>query len=137
MAMTEMNYMSGGGSETSTPLWTNSTTSGDFSDTTVTLSDSVANYRYIAFKFKYNKSASDSSDSVEIRITSDDLIKCSGNSVDNTTKVTLAARGVSMLWIRIATLESNTTIRIRDCWRINATGTDNSYVTPISISGIN
>jgi hypothetical protein len=45
----------GGGKYTETSLWTNPSPTSDFAAQTVTLSDSIDNYKYIAIKYKYDK----------------------------------------------------------------------------------
>ena len=63
----------GGGKYTETSLWTNPSPTSSFSGQTVTLSDSVSNYKYIAIKSGFNSSYYSDSESMTIVVPVDEL----------------------------------------------------------------
>lgn len=118
--------------ESRTSLWSNSSPSSNFATQTVSLSQSIANFKYIAIEYKASTS---SSTTVEILFTPTDLRKATvsqGNPM-----FALAGRYPNVFNERFVIYSSDTEILFGDARAYNNTTIQNSYAIPIKISGIN
>lgn len=114
-----------------TTLWTNSAPTNDFSAQTVTLSDSIQNYKAIRIYYRISKTVSDTY-YVDFP---KELVLNSLNANDKPNMV-IAAINSNLTYIRIIRYDSNTTYEIKDAYRINASGTQNAAVIPTKICGL-
>ena len=118
--------------ESRTSLWSNSSPSSDFAGQTVSLSQSIANFKYIAIEYKASTS---SSITIEILFTPTDLRKA---TVSNGNPLfALAGRYPNVFNERFFYYSSDTGISFSDARIYNSTTVKNSYAIPIKISGIN
>ena len=137
MAIISMDFGNiGGGTETSTVLWSNSSTSSDFAGQTITLNDDITNYDYIELKWKYYKTDADTN-ATSLRIPTADFIAVGTYSTQNKNRYIIGSqRGSNNFMARTFCYESNTSIKFDVNYYIATTGSANSQSIPISISGI-
>ena len=121
----------GGAKYTETVLWQNPSPASDFTGQTVTLSDSMSNYMYLAFAFKGVKSST-----VEVRavVSVEDLGKM--NITSNTPDIRLSGTASANGYSRYVIKASDTTITFGTAYATNTTASDNSRAIPIQIVGI-
>lgn len=125
----------GGGKYTETVLWTNPSPSSNFSAQTVTLSDSIDNYKYIKIK---HKDSTTGSDILEVICSVADLKESIFNkgSVHAQLAIDMQNSG-NTLRSRAVGYVSSTSIQFSACYNCNATGSDNSCAIPLEILGLN
>ena len=122
----------GGGKYTETSLWTNPSPNSNFAQTTVTLSDSMSNYKYLAFAFK---GVTSSTTVVRAVVSVEDLGKMgiTSNAPDIRLNGTASANGYSRYVIKA----SDTTITFGAAYATNTQASDNSRAIPVEILGLN
>lgn len=121
---------------TETVLWTNPSPTADFAAQTVTLSDSISNYKYIAFKYKYGKTTADTDYALEIFPVED--IRESVSDSNNRNIVSLGIRtATAQLWARGVFYVSDTSIQFGTCYRLNTAASTANGANPLEILGIN
>ena len=115
----------GGGAMTETVLWTNPSPTATFVQQSISLPD-LLSYKYL--KFYLRDSTSDSTSWSAIFNITDMSSKGMplGQALDSASKTHY--RGTQTL--------SGTSLTIRNCYQVNGTGTNNSLVIPIKISGL-
>lgn len=118
-----------------TTLWTNpapASTSG-FVSQTVTLSDSVQNYKFIKFEFCYNPYQT--SKLGEVIVSIDDLIQT--GTIDDI-KIAMSLVAGSYIYTRIGRYMSDTTFFFNSCSQYNASiaSISDAAVVPTRIIGI-
>lgn len=116
--------------ETETTLWTNPNPTVTFSAQEVTLSDSIANYKYIEFEWQQTSSVATKA---KIRMLTTDF------AVDRLTagpKVALGARSGTTFYTRICAYLTNTTIRFDNCTSTSGTSASTGCI-PTKVIGIN
>lgn len=123
----------GGAQYTETSLWTNQNPTSDFAAQTITLSDGMSNYKYLAIAFKAHKT---STDAVRTIISVEDLGKL--ESSINKPLIRFAGTNstptsVSRQFLKV----SDTTISIGGGYYTNTSGSSNSYAIPTEILGLN
>lgn len=126
--------MGSGGALSETTLWTNNSPTSNFTSQTVTLSDGISNYKYIAFIVNMSTSVTD----VSITFTFD-----ASKITDWTSSDYRPLLGVyytnNYYYYRVLTYVSNTSLTIGACIRntaSSAAGTNNAGVIPVKIVGL-
>lgn len=127
----------GGGKYTETSLWTNPNTSSNFATQTVTLSQSVDNFKYIGIKYKYGTTTSDSD--YVMAIYSVNALKQSTEATSNVRDgVTLGIHtATNQTWARIVYYVSTTSIKFTDCYRLYNQSSTQNGANPLEILGLN
>ena len=120
----------GGAKQTETVLWTNPSPTSDFGQTTVTLSDSISNYDYIAVKWKVSTSLSTTSTTM---VPVGDFKSMLNQNGDNALFIASVNQNG---WARTVFYVSDTSITISTSYRLNAQGNSGSNAIPTSIIGI-
>ena len=120
----------GGATQTETVLWTNPSPTSDFGQTTVTLSDSISNYNYIAVKWKVSTSLSTTSTTI---VLVDDFKSMLNQNGDNALFIASVNQNG---WARTVFYVSDTSITISTSYRLNAQGNSGSNAIPLAIIGI-
>lgn len=120
---------------TETVLWTNPSPNATFPATTVTLSDSLSNYKYIGVKFK---NATNNSTECTALISTSDLIK-SSSDIYGTSRVGIALQSIysNSAYVRRVAYISDTSINITLAYQINGTGSQAGVMIPLEILGVN
>lgn len=120
----------GSGKYTETSLWTNPSPDANFTQTTVTLSDSISNYKYIAVKWKVSTSLSTTSTAMMLV---DDFKSMLNQDGDNAFFIaSISPSG----WARTVFYVSDTSVTISTSYRINTQGNSGSYAIPLEILGL-
>lgn len=121
------------GSLTATSLWRNSNTGTSFSDQTVTLSQSMANFSYIRIAFNVKTS---SSENIWILIHRGDFQSCTG---DDAGRFAMAGNASGTIYARYCRYVSATQIAFSTAYKVAASshGTSAAYLIPVEISGVN
>lgn len=116
---------------TETTLWTNSSPSTSFSDQSVTLSESVENFKYIAFYVRTSES-----DNTESYVICDvDELKtyiASGTHPE----LCMASRVNNQQFTRMVFYVDTTHIKYDNAYELTGAPTRNSYVIPTKIVGL-
>lgn len=117
---------------TETVLWTNSAPTSSFAAQTITLSDSMSNYKYL--KFRYKNTASGSLEASVICPVSDfvKMSDVSGNGI----LLILAMQNPSIYGRRVYYV-STTSVNFKSALRVGSSGTTDSVAIPLEILGIN
>lgn len=119
---------------TETSLWTNPSPSADFANQTITLSEGMSNFKYLAVKFKALKGQTDS-DAIRTVVSVEDFGKI-GNTA-NTPCVRLGGANSTGVYSRAFYKASDTSITITNANATNTQATANSTAIPLEILGIN
>lgn len=126
----------GGQKYTETILWTNPDTSVDFAAQTVSLSDSISNYKYIAIDYCYNKSNTGITSRVIYDVT--DFKKGVKDGSTNHTISGLTIEGANNVnYARPVFYISDTSIAFGLSSTLNGSGTYAAGAIPLEILGIN
>ena len=121
----------GGGKYTETSLWTNPSPTSNFASQSVSLSESMDNFKYIGIKYKRTTAATDS-------ITVIILVSEFKLATDGSTNYHIGLGGNNTnTYTRRCDYQSNTNIGFANAARIGASGTDNSVIIPLEILGLN
>lgn len=127
----------GGGKYTETSLWTNPSPSSTFDAQTVTLSDSIDNYKYIAIRYKFTAGTSDADYTTHI-VSPSDIAKSIPTSGINTDTVTLGGKTrANYNYSRIVHYVSSTSLSFTIGYGTNFAGTSNNIAIPLEILGLN
>ena len=121
----------GGGELTETTIWTNSSPTSTFPDTTITLSDSISNYKFLKIKFR---KATTASDETSVMFDCDDFTE----QIINTNKsvTCIAFVGTSVTYARRIGYVDDTHIHIDKNIQINGQATTTNYNIPVEIIGL-
>ena len=121
----------GGGKQTETVLWTNSSPTSNFADQNVTLSDSMSNYDYL--KFTYKKATNNAASTSAVFSVSD--VK---NFADESLYGQIGGESATDWYMsRMIWYVSDTSVKISTAWGLNrANSANNAYIIPLSIIGI-
>lgn len=121
---------------TETVLWTNPNTSVDFDSQTVTLSDSIGNYKYIKFVYLFAKG-----NTVEMDwyVATDKLRMTSGTNGSFALGLNNfgTSSGTLYPWSRVVYYVSDTSILFHPARAVNALITQNQRLIPKEILGVN
>jgi len=121
---------------TETVLWTNPSPTADFAAQTVTLSDSIGNYKYIGIKYCYSKQITDM---VYTAIYKTEDLRAS--VLDNGTTHNVIILGIENAsnygYGRFVGYLSDTSIKFTLAYRLNAAGSASNTANPLEILGIN
>ena len=121
---------------TETSLWTNPSPSADFAAQTVSLSEGMSNFKYLAVKFKALKGQTDS-DAIRTVVSVEDLGKIGTTaSVPNVRLGGTNSAGTAS-YSRSFYKASDTTITFNAALGHNTQATANSVAIPLEILGIN
>lgn len=112
-----------------TVLWTNPSPANAMGTTTVTLSQSMADFKYI--KFVYRISTSDSSTASLIMSVEDYQ-----NSSTTTYRLTMLSYYSAKQWVRTANRVSDTSIQFEIAYRINGQENTNVVSIPQQVIGL-
>lgn len=126
----------GGGSQyTETSLWTNASPTSDFAAQTVSLSESIDNFKYIGIKFKAAKTIDSEAKAIFLV---DDLKKSLvGNSANHITLSVSSQNDANSLFARTVGYASSTSISFTVANRGASTATYTNQVIPLEIFGLN
>ena len=115
-----------------TTLWTNSSPTSSLATTQITLSQSIANFDYIAIKYK---TYTTSSDTIAAIFSKADVRKCTGTS--NNFRMTLGGF-YSTGYTRTVKYDTDTAFTIGDAWKYGTSTSSkgNNYTIPTSIVGL-
>lgn len=125
----------GGGRYNETSLWTNSSATSDFAQQTVTLSDSIDNYKYIKVIWKGVKTATSDSEKGDTVIDVNTLKKQAAASYYTYQAVSAAISSVN--YSRAYGYASSTSIQFYNCVKTTNGAAANSYCIPLEILGLN
>ena len=124
-------YRANMGALSATSLWTNSSPTSNFSGQSVSLSSSIANYKYIGIKYRASTSLTTE---MEFLVTPATLQKSLSTANNNT--LTFGARNSSnQRYDRGVTYTSNTSLTFTEASRVNTSGTNNGFCIPTKITG--
>jgi len=122
---------------TETVLWTNPNPSANFDTQTVTLSDNIGNYKYIAIKYKYGTATADTDYMTEIFPVSD-VRKSTGGTSTTHDLIALGIMNASnQSYVRMVYYVSETSLQFTLCYRANAQTSTQNGANPLEILGIN
>ena len=128
----------GGGKYTETSLWTNPNPTSDFANQTVTLSESMDNFKYLKFVYKvYADAASNPTNEVIIPVEDFKTTNYTSGTVSLGLSSAANASGTNYLWSRVAYYASNTTITFSSTRATGANSTNNARSVPTEILGLN
>lgn len=125
----------GGGKYTETSLWTNPSPSSNFSGQTVTLSQGMSNFKYIAIKYKTLKTQTESDAITEI-LTVEDFNRCGAGSTSGEPQLRIGGYSSNPM-VRLVNKASDTSITFSLAYRINASANSSEIVIPLEILGLN
>ena len=121
---------------TETSLWTNQSPSSDFNAQTITISDSISNYKYIAIDYCYNKSNTGVTSRVIYDVT--DFKKAVKDGSTNHTISGLTIEGANNVnYARPVFYISDTSIAFGLSSTLNGSGTYAAGAIPLEILGLN
>lgn len=121
----------GGGGMTETTLWTNSSPTSTFAAQSVTLSQSLSNFDYIRFEYRFSTS---NSASYSVIIKASDVTNSLTTSGNFT--IALMVRSSSYYRSRRVTYNSLTSLEVSLAWDSNHAGSSNSEAIPTKIVGM-
>lgn len=128
----------GGGKYTETSLWTNQSPNVAFAAQTVTLSDSISNYKYVAIYYKYAGTTDGVNDPMPVIVPVD---KFKTSLKNNSTRHNILVLGVetngNVGWTRNVFYASDTTIEFDTGYRQNAASSSGDICVPTEILGLN
>lgn len=118
-----------------TVLWTNSAPTSSFASQTVTLSDSMDNYKYLAFKYRVNTSVEGDTTNI---YSVEDIHKMLGSGTNNVNvgSLDIYVSGGNTYSRQIG-YSSDTAILFKDSYRLNAQASANTTCIPTEIIGLN
>jgi len=133
--MSVINMLPSGGN-TKTLLWTNPSPYSSFGAQTITLSQSMYNFKKIRIVYKRTDV-----DAIDENLFSEWNIENGGasyiDSGDEKSRIVIAMRGLQYNYCRLANISSSTKIAFDACYRLNNTGGNgNLYCLPCKIYGI-
>ena len=119
-----------------TTLWTNSAPTSAFPQTTVTLSQSIENFKFIQIKYVSNGSAQDILLSPILSVS--DLQKSTDVITSYQPMMTIAGvnKAADTTYVRRVTWVSNTQIKFSNAFKMNAAANSSAVAIPIQIFGL-
>lgn len=137
MAILPMIMGSGGSQYTETSLWTNQSPTSNFAAQTVTLSDSIDNYKYIAIKYAFNGQLQTESYVSTMIAAVDDVKKWGYNTgAHHAVDAIGVQNSTNYTYTRACFYISSTSIRFADCYQTGSTS-NNAIAIPLEILGLN
>ena len=131
MALYKSEMNSGGeGQLTETLLWENSYPTSDWDNNTLTLSESLQNYKYLRFEIKQNKDSD--SQIMKYIFDTDFITQATGTSTYYLELGYYKTYG----YARMVSCNSNTQFRIGACYRTNQAYSTTSQLIPYRIYGL-
>ena len=127
----------GGGKYTETSLWTNAnpSASAGFAAQTVTLSESIDNFKYIAFKYKFNNATDSILTSV---FTVEDVKKSVLSTSTHHSVIELGIQDSSNYYLaRPVGYVNSTSIQFLTSYRLNGAASSANGAIPLEILGLN
>lgn len=122
---------------TETVLWTNPSPSNNFAAQTITLSDSLSNYKYIGIRFKIHNTHASTPNATGIMLVSE-FVQNRKNTGTDRRNILVASQNINNATMaRNAWYDSDTSIEFSVAYQISSTNTNTSYVIPLEILGIN
>lgn len=115
-------------------LWSNPSENSSFSAQTVTLSDSIASYEYLEFRYK----ASTTSGGMSRVIIPRSEFQASASSTANARYRMGASSSSGTALARSFSYDTNTTVKFGSCYTMatSSTSTHNTYIIPLEVIGI-
>lgn len=127
----------GGGTLKETVLWTNPSPTANFNRQSVTLSDDINNYDYIAVEYIYSKSSVDETEKSKSIMSVTDFKKGNlGTLVSRTCMALGIINSSNTTYNRQVWYRDDTTIEISACYAMTSTATANGNAVPLQIIGI-
>lgn len=128
----------GGGKYTETSLWTNPSPNVAFAAQTVTLSDSISNYKYVAIYYKYAGTTDGVNDPMSVIVPVDKFKTSLKNSSTRHNILVLGTEtNGNAGWTRNVFYASDTTIEFDTGYRQNAASSSGDICVPTEILGLN
>lgn len=128
----------GGAKQTETVLWTNSAPTSNFAAQTVTLSDSIGNYKYVKIVYSITNTTSGQTDIEDVIYPVDDFRRRTNVSGNWSIVEDFSSGGYQ--WTRTSGYVSDTSISMGNCyrWNTSSSGTmQNQAIIPLEILGLN
>lgn len=122
---------------TETVLWTNPSPSSNFAAQTITLSDSLSNYKYIGIRFKIHNTHASTPNATGIMLVSEFVQNRKNTGTDRRNILVASQNTNNATMARNAWYVSDTSIEFSVAYQISSTNTNTSYVIPLEILGIN
>lgn len=127
----------GGGKYTETVLWTNPSPSSTFAAQTVTLSDSLSNYKYIGIRFKVHNTHADTPYATGIILVSEFMQNRKNTGADRKNILVASQNTSNATMARNAWYVSNTSVEFSAAYQLLSTNTNTNYTIPLEILGLN
>lgn len=125
----------GGGALTETTLWSNNAPTTATGSKTVTLSESIANYKYVKIKWRLTTTSSVNN---EILIPINQFKKSLSDA--QSCIISISGRwelsGSYVTYMRRVYYVSNTSVTFSSGAQVGGTATNTAYIIPLSISGV-
>lgn len=119
-----------------TVLWTNPSPTSNFGTQTVTLSESIDNYKYVKFHIRPSRTAGQGSE-VGCIISVEDFKKTPyPPTTQYNTHLALGARYTNVEFTRATWYVSDTQVRIEAAWQTGTTTSSQQAVIPLEIIGM-
>jgi hypothetical protein len=128
---------SGGATPTETVLWTNpSPTAANFGKQSVTLSDDINNYDYIAVEYNYSKSSTIDTEKSKSIMSVEDFKKSGQSSVPRNSMAIGIINASNAGHTREVMYITDTSVQFSACYIMNGSTQANSNAVPLQIIGI-
>lgn len=119
-------------------LWTNSTPTSNFSNSTVTLSDNINNFDCIGIKFRYS---TNNDNNITIIVQISDWINTESANTNGTSRLSCAFKITNGTTFRASYYDSDTSVYFTHAYNVNASTikvalADNTVI-PVEIIGLN
>lgn len=121
---------------TETVLWTNPSPTADFAAQTITLSDSISNYKYIGIKYCFNKTNTSIIDTA-IYKTEEMRASTTDSGTDHNAIMLGLQTSNYYSFSRVVGYVSDTSIKFTTGYRLNAASSSANANIPLEILGIN
>ena len=119
---------------TETSLWTNSSPTSSFTSQTVTLSQSIDNYKYVKIKFRLSTSNSTTSETI---YSVDDFKAYTSTTALGISGGIIGQPVASQGYVRKVIYSSATQIQFDTAYRLAVNDANTSYLIPLEILGLN
>ena len=131
-----MRKAGGGGKYTETSLWTNPSPTSGFTSQTVTLSESMDNYKYLKIKYAFSTSLYADANCNEIVIPVADFKK-SLSAANGNALIVVGGSSTTTLYTRFVFYPSDTGVQFGHSVQFQTSTTNNNTCIPLEILGLN
>lgn len=127
----------GGGKYTETSLWTNSAPTSTFAGQSVTLSDSISNYKYVGIKFAYATNYSTGDCISTIILSVEDFKKGGYNTGVRRNNFSMSLSNVAnTAYSRMVLYNDDNSVRFGTCYQVGTNTNANGNAIPLEILGL-